>query len=66
MSRVSTDSRFREGPFWLFCNFFPLFLMSLLELELEVAGLYEGVDEVVAFVCAQSANQGERLLDVAN
>lgn len=52
MSQVSTAFRFREGPFWLFFNFFPLLLMSLLELELEVACLYEGVDEVVAFVRA--------------
>lgn len=66
MSWVSTSSHFCEGPFWLFFNLFPLFLMSLLQLELEVAGLYEDVDEVVAFVRAQSVDRGERLHDVAN
>lgn len=40
--------------------------MSLLDLELEVVGLREGVDEVAAFVRSWGVDRGERLHDVAN
>jgi hypothetical protein len=46
--------------------FFPLLLISLPKLELEVTSLREGVDKVVAFVHARGADQGECLLNVAN
>jgi hypothetical protein len=49
-----------------FFDFFPLLLMALPELELEVVGLREGVDEVVAFVHGRGANREERILGVAN
>jgi hypothetical protein len=47
-----TASNFAKAPFLLFFDFFLLLLMSLPELESMVAGLREGVDEVVAFVRA--------------
>lgn len=63
MSRVSGIFPFLWRP--------PGFTESLLrfalsELELEVPGLYEGADKVVALVRAQGIDQEEHLLDVLN
>lgn len=66
VSWATTDSPFVKAPFWLFFYFFPLLLISLPELELEVTSLHEGVDEVVAFVRARGADRGECLLNVTN
>lgn len=44
----------------------PSFSMFYPELELEVSGLQEGADRVVALVHAQGADREERLLDASN
>jgi ribosomal protein S12 methylthiotransferase accessory factor YcaO len=61
MSRVSVIFCFREVPSLAISTPFALF-----ELELEVTGLHEGVNEVVTFVRAQGADREERFLDVTN
>lgn len=61
MSRVSVIFCFREVPTLAISTPFTLF-----ELELEVAGLHEGKNEVVTFVRAQGADREERFLDVTN
>jgi hypothetical protein len=51
VSRVSTASPFTKAvPFLGVFSLISLLPMSLLNLELEVAKLHEGVDEVAAFV----------------
>jgi hypothetical protein len=50
VSRVSTASPFTKAPFLGVFYLFILLPMSLPNLELEVAKLREGVDEVAAFV----------------
>lgn len=61
MSRVSVIFFFREVPSLAISTPFALF-----ELELEVASLHEGANEVVTFVRAQGADREERFLDVTN
>lgn len=50
--------------FWLFWS--PLLSMFILKLELEVSGLHEGANRVIALVRAQGIDREEHVLDVLN